>query len=51
MTPSPDDILLWPDGEWCFRGYLHQYGHKSDDYEVIQAESFRWNALLEELGE
>lgn len=32
---SPDDILRWPDGHWCFRSDLADFGHKSDDYEVL----------------
>lgn len=39
---KPDDILLWPDGTWCYRHDLHEMGHKSDDYEVIPFGSLRY---------
>lgn len=32
---SPDDILRWPDGTWCYRSELWGMQHMSDDYEVI----------------
>ena len=44
---SGDDILLWPDGTWCFRTEEGQYLHMSDDYEVLQPGTERWTALVE----
>jgi len=29
---SPDDILVWPDGEWCFAHELAEMAHRGDDY-------------------
>lgn len=31
--PSGDDILLWPNGDWCFRN--EDRSAKSDDFKVI----------------
>ena len=41
MTNDPNDVILWPCGTWCYREELHEFGHKSDDYEVIPAGSIR----------
>lgn len=34
-----DDLILWPDGTWCFRHELPQYGHMSDDYRTIPVDT------------
>lgn len=44
---SPEDIILWPDGDWCLLEDLEDYSWKSDDYEVLkegteQHSSFVW---------
>ena len=41
-----DDLILWPDGVWCFRGNLHEYTHKSDDYRVIPVDTDEWDTFL-----
>jgi len=47
---NPDDIMLWPDGEWCFREEIEECGsHRSDDYEIIQTSDPRWLELTQEL--
>lgn len=43
---SSDDVLLWPDGDWCLRGALDEYIHKSDDFEVLMENSERWETFL-----
>ena len=30
-----EDIILWPDGVWCYRYELKEMNHKSDDYQII----------------
>ena len=38
----PDNILLWPDGFWCFREELDQNFLRDDNYRVILHESAEW---------
>lgn len=33
--PSPDDLIVWPDGTQCHRSELSQMTHMSDDYTVL----------------
>lgn len=33
--PSNEDLVVWPDGEWCYREELNQMTYKSDDYEIV----------------
>lgn len=44
---SPDDILRWADGTWCFRYELHEMTHMSDDFEVITEEHPEYELILE----
>ena len=44
---SPDDIIRWPDGSTCMRFDLHEYGWKSDDYEVITEDNPEYEILIE----
>lgn len=44
---DPDDVFRWPDGVWCYRTELDEYGHKSDDYELIKFGSSEWDRLHE----
>lgn len=48
MSTSPDDIIRWPDGFWCFRSELWEMGHRSDDYEVIGTDSPEYDRVLED---
>lgn len=41
-----DDVMLWPDGEWCYRFELCEMSHKSDDYQVLAFESGNWNDFM-----
>ena len=36
-TLSPDDLIIWPDGDWCHRHELEDFTDKSDDFSVISA--------------
>ena len=52
---SSDDIAVWPDGGWASLGEIWrgEYGHMSDDYELVRIEDqARLKALgiLDELG-
>lgn len=40
-----DDIIVWPDGTWCYRYDLPGYSWKSDDYKVLEQESEDWYAF------
>lgn len=44
---DPEDIAVWPDGEWCFRDELGDYGWKSDDYEIVAFGTPRWHDVTE----
>jgi hypothetical protein len=39
---NPDDILLWPDGFWCFREELCKEFLRDDKYRVILQHSDEW---------
>lgn len=43
---TPEDLIVWPDGSNCFRYELHEYGWKSDDYEVVIPGSGVYQALV-----
>lgn len=44
---SCDDIIVWPCGSWCYRSELHEYTHKSDDYEVLFVDTPAYTQFLE----
>lgn len=33
-----DDLIYWPDGDWCYASELPEMGHKSDDYHRISVD-------------
>ena len=35
-----EDVILWPDGVWCYRHEMTDYTYKSDDYVVLEYGSF-----------
>lgn len=43
---SSDDILVWPDGTWCFRQFLHEYAYMSDDFRVIPDGTHEWDEFI-----
>lgn len=42
-----EDILIWPDGEWCYREELGGYDWKSDDYRTIPVGAAEYSRLVE----
>ena len=36
---SLDDILVWPNGDWCYRGDYRESDGKSDDYQVYPVDT------------
>ena len=40
-----EDILLWPDGFWCFRFELRDGINRDSQYRVVPYESDRWEQL------
>jgi hypothetical protein len=44
---SPDDIIRWPDGSWCYRHELHEYTWMGDDYEVLTPEHPEYDLITE----
>ena len=47
---GPNDVILWPCGTWCYREELADFTHKSDDYEVLPANSTRAWVLITSSG-
>ncbi|MNU33556.1 hypothetical protein D3C71_221190 [compost metagenome] len=43
-----DDVHLWPDGTWCLHEDLGEYGHMSDDYEIITPADPRYETITQE---
>ena len=39
---NPEDILLWPDGFWCFREEFSPLFLRDDDYRVVPHKSEEW---------
>jgi hypothetical protein len=44
-TLSPDDILLWRDGLWCFREELCKEFLRNDNYRAILQHSDEWSSF------
>lgn len=34
-TVDMEDVVLWPDGEWCYYYELDEMAHKRDDVVVL----------------
>ena len=45
-----EDVILWPDGTWCYRHKLTEYGYMSDDYIVIESGTAMWSSFIKEEG-
>jgi len=45
---DPEDVIAWPCGTWCFRSELPEFGHKSDDFEVLSFDSPEWHKFMDE---
>jgi hypothetical protein len=42
FTPSENDVVLGPDGTWCFRDRFDGRHFNPDYYEVLAVDSLRW---------
>ena len=40
-----EDILLWPDGFWCFRFELRDGFKRDYQYRVVQYQSEQWQKM------
>jgi hypothetical protein len=45
---SLEDIMVWPDGTWCYREDLRDMTHMSDDYTVLIFDSADWHVFDKE---
>ncbi len=45
----PDNILVWPDGFWCFREEFTAQFLRDDSYRVILHKSDEWLKLTDAL--
>lgn len=43
---SPDDIFVWADGTWCYRSDYSDFGHMSDDFEVVKEGTQKHSSFL-----
>jgi len=41
----PEDLLIWPDGFWCFREELRENMLRGGDYRVVLEGSEEWIKL------
>lgn len=41
----PENILLWPDGFWCYREELRPEFLRDDSYRVIVHHSDEWEVM------
>lgn len=46
VIQNSEDIMLWPDGEWCFREDENDMQWKSDDYRIVPFDSVAWHDLM-----
>ena len=47
FTNDIEDVILWPDGSWCYRYELYEMKHKSDEYIVIRASTPMYDEFFE----
>ena len=45
-TVYPDNVLIWPDGFWCFREELIPEFGRDDKYRVILHNTAEWSRIL-----
>jgi hypothetical protein len=45
---NAEDVLLWPDGFWCFRDEFSPRFLRAEDYRVIPHGSEEWARLTKE---
>jgi len=48
---SPDNVMVWPDGNWCYAGEFcwETDRWRGDDYTVLASDTVEWYDFL--LGE
>ena len=46
INVNPDDILLWPDGFWCFREELDPRFLRGNNYRVVEGASEEGQKIL-----
>lgn len=45
---NSEDMILWPNGDWCYRHELAEFGrNKSDDFETIPFATARWHTVMD----
>ena len=42
---NDDDILMWPDGFWCYRGDLLECAKRDYSYRVLEHQCEQWQNL------
>jgi len=42
MHEEPGDILLWPDGSWCYREEFHEALLHGNTYQIVRRGSEEW---------
>ena len=42
---NPDDILIWPDGFWCYREEFREDFLRGDNYRVVAHLSDEWQKI------
>ena len=45
---SPDDLIVWPDGTYCFRHDLAEYTFMGDDRRTVAFGSAEWERMSED---
>ena len=43
---NSQDILIWPDGFWCFREEFSESFLRDDKYRVVETTTDEWVSLL-----
>jgi hypothetical protein len=49
LIGDKDDVLVWPDGTWCYYFERAEYSHMSDDYRVIPYLNAEWFAVTNQM--
>lgn len=49
MNMGCDDIIIWPDGTWCYVSEFSEYAFMSDDFEVISQGTLKYIEFHKEL--
>lgn len=42
-----EDILLWPDGTWCYRHQQSEMSQMSDDFQVVPFDTPEHDAIVD----